>query len=142
MIKKLFSWFFRSRAKENSIEISQESKESCISINHRRYKRKGIHRGEKSDIALSYAISEKPEERYLLVELINKYEYALYFQSPQEKSINVPEREAIILEIAKDVKPGMNIVLHEIEDLSLFLDLGFKEVCIDEFPVIMREYDY
>ena len=142
MLKKLISWLTRSQIKENVIMPNKQVDEPRILINHRRYKRNGIRKGEKSDIALSYAVSSKPEERYLLVELIDKYDFALYFQSSREECIDNCEKEALILEIAKDVKPGKSLVLHEVTDLDLFLNLGFRKICIDEFPVIMKDYDY
>lgn len=143
MIRELFRRLFRKQDKINYLtdEITNEYNENNIHINHRRYRRHSARNDENSNIVLSYAVSEKPDERYLLVELNNNsdFDFRLYFQAIQG-SINEIEKIAIIQEVAKDIKPGKTLILQELdEDLNYFIESGFNFIeRVNGFPVVIK----
>lgn len=137
MLKDILSWLCGKDINPQP-EITKDTTE--LSINRRRYKRRWKGEEETTDIAQSYAISDKPDERFLLVELSgNDMKRALYFQAT-EGDINAKEKKALIKEIASDLKPGTEIVLYAKEDLDLFINLGFALTNFESFPILkLRE---
>ena len=132
MLKNILDWLCGKELQKPEI-IKDTTK---FSINRRRYKRRWKGEDETTDIAQSYAVFEKPEERYLIVDIGgNDLKRAIYFQEDLG-DINEGEKIALIREITKDLKPGTEIILYAKEDLDLFLGSGFALSDFESLPIL------
>ena len=53
-------------------------------------------------------------------------------------NISATEKEALIKEIASNLQPGTEIILHAKEDLDLFIKNGFSVENFETLPILKR----
>lgn len=121
MLKDILSWLCGEEIQEPQHSIIELSIENI------------------GDFAQTVAIKNKPEEKFILIETGEKGDLkrAVFFKAILE-NISANEKEALIKEIASNLQPGTEIILHAKEDLDLFIKNGFSVEDFETLPILKR----
>lgn len=145
LLEKILSMFRKQKVTEEKVNIIEnDDTENEPQVIIRRYKRSWRCSGEKTDPVLSFFISDKPAQKFLLVEdetpgywsihFFTKEEYSSdVFDNFEEELLTDLEITKLISRISNHILPGQKLSSHGhislsgIQNLLRFLDNGFEK---------------